>query len=137
MPIMDIKELFNTFKEKILNLFSIIKDYYSENKKTSLIITALIVVILMCLIILIASLGSKQKNQDNQNPMDTNLILSEELLVPNGPQLPRNYNISRNTKDKWSDEEAESWFTIPSQTDINSLSTSNDNRIKEILEVAP
>ena len=67
----------------------------------------------------------------------TVLELTEPLSIPDGPELPKDYTASRNPKDKWSQEEAEEWFTLPSQKEIDSLSKANDNLINEITGAAP
>ena len=45
--------------------------------------------------------------------------------------------ITRQTKEKWSDEQADTWFQIPGQKDIDSLEKANDNIINEITGAAP
>lgn len=132
---MDKPDFINNIKEK----FSIMKDkvvtWIKGNKKLSLIIVSLICIMLVCIILLII-ISSKNKLPKDK-VYEEKLILSQELLVPNGPELPRDYTISRETKEKWTDEEAESWFTVPSEKEIEGLSKSNDIIIDEVLGVAP
>ena len=64
-------------------------------------------------------------------------MLTEELLIPEGPELHKDYNISRETKEKWDDEQADTWFEVPTEKDINSLEKANDNIILEITGAAP
>ena len=65
------------------------------------------------------------------------IVLTEQLLVPDGPEIHTDYSISRETKDKWDDEQTGSWFVIPGQKDIDSLEKANDNIISEITGAAP
>lgn len=123
-----IKEIFIDLKDKLL-------DFYEENKKLSLIILSFIIVILICLILLIALIGKKDKKPDEVPGQE--LLLTESLVIPNGPELPRDYNTSRETKEKWSEEEAQEWFTIPGDKEIEALSKSNENLINEIIGAAP
>ena len=94
-----------------------------------------IVLILICLILLIAIAGKKDKKSDEVP--GSRLVLTEPLIIPNGPELPRDYNTSRTTKEKWTDEEAQPWFTIPGEKEIDALSKSNDNLINEVIGAAP
>lgn len=126
-----IKAIFSLFKNKIL-------EFYNENKRLFFIFSGLIFVILSCifLIIFIPKGNQKEKKQQNLYSQEK-LQLSEKLLIPDGPELPKNYTFSRQQKEKWSEEEAQPWFTIPSQKDIDSLSKSNNNMIDEIIGAAP
>ena len=136
---MDIKELFSNTKETVINLIKPliekIQEFYEENKKLSLIILGLIAVLLICLILLIALVSGKKK----ETPVipGTVLELTETPLVPDGPELPKEYTPARTTKDKWTEEEAAEWFTVPSQKEIDSLSKANDTLINEITGAAP
>ena len=136
---MDFKEFFEDIKEKITDLTQPLiekaTDFYEENKKLSLLILGLSALILILLILLIAVSGSKKK-EEPQIP-GTVLELTETPLIPDGPELPKDYTPSRITKDKWTDEQAQQWFTVPSQNEIDSLSKSNDIMINEILGAAP
>lgn len=131
--------LFEKIKNKFFSAKDTVKDkifyFYHENKKLALIIAGLILVILICLILLICMAGKKSKKTDNLPGEE--LILTENLVIPDGPELPRDYTTSRQTKEKWTDEEAESWFTVPGQKEIDSLATSNENLVNEIIGAAP
>jgi len=93
------------------------------------------VVILVCIILLL-SLGKKEKNKPAEIP-GQKLEFTERLVVPDGPALPRDYTTSRKTEEKWSSEEAEPYFTVPAEKEIESLANANDNMINEIIGAAP
>lgn len=128
--------------EKIKATFSLVKnkisEFYNENKRLFFIFSGLIFVILICtfLIIFIPKGNQKEKKQQILYSQEK-LQLSEKLLIPDGPELPKNYTFSRQQKEKWNEEEAQPWFTTPSQKDIDSLSKSNNNMIDEIIGAAP
>lgn len=122
--------------EAIENIKEKAEEFFEENKKMALIIAGLSFVILVCLILLIISIGSEKDKKNNSLEVEQ-LILSENLLIPDGPSIPRDYNISRTTKNEWSEEEVNEWFTNPSSKEIESLSKTNDNMIKEIIGAAP
>ncbi|MCR4734257.1 MAG: hypothetical protein K5829_04520 [Treponema sp.] len=130
---MDIKAVFSDIKDKILSLFEKISDYCRENKKMAIIISSLIVLILILIIILVSTMQGKKKPESLEMP----LILSEERLIPNGPETQNNYTISRKTEKEWSEEESDQWFTIPSDKEIDSLNKTNEAIVSDILGVAP
>lgn len=136
---MDIKELFINTKETVTShlepLIEKVQEFYEENKKLSFIILGLIAVLLICIILLI-SLTSKKKKDVPAVP-GTVLELTETPYIPDGPELPKDYTASRTVKDKWTEDEAKEWFTVPSQKEIDSLSKANDMLINEITGAAP
>lgn len=127
--IQKIKDFFSSLKSKII-------DFYNENRKLSLIISALILLILICIILLIC-IAPKSKKDKSKEESKQPFVLTETLQIPNGPQMPDDYNISRKTESSWSEEEAEPWFTIPSEKEINALSQTNNTMINELLGAAP
>ena len=131
---MDIKEIWENIEEKLSPLTEKLREFYEDNKLLSYIILGLIA-LLFILIILLIAINGKKKEPDIVP--GTVLELTEPLVIPDGPELPKDYTVSRTPKDKWSQEEAEEWFTIPSQKEIDSLSKANDNLINEITGAAP
>ena len=131
---MDFKGIWENIKEKLSPLIEKVREFYEENKMLSYIIAGLLVLLLLCIILLIALSGKKKEPEAVPG---TVLELTEPLVIPDGPELPKDYTTSRTPKDKWSEEEAEEWFTIPSQKEIDSLSKANDNLINEITGGAP
>ena len=123
-----IKKVFSSVKNKITEL-------YFDNKKVFFLLISLFFVIFLCIILLIFI--PKEKKVSDGSTVENHLELSEKLLIPNGPELPKDYTFSRKTKEKWTEEEAQVWFTEPSQKDIDSLSKSNDKMINEITGAAP
>lgn len=131
---MNFQEIFENVKEKVLEFIDRISEYYEENKTKALIIAGSVISFLIILVIILALAGKTDKKEAVIKPQ---LELSEKPVVPNGPVLPRDYNISRKTKDKWTDEDADEWFTVPSDKEIETLSKSNDAIINEIIGAAP
>ena len=131
---MDFKGIWENIKEKLSPLVEKARGFYEENKMLSYIIVGLVALLFLCIILLIALTGKKK--EPNVIP-GTVLELTEPLAIPDGPDLPKEYTASRTPKDKWSQEESEEWFTVPSQKEIDSLSKANDNLINEITGAAP
>ena len=135
---MDIKELFENTKESVSTfmepLVEKVKEFYEENKMLSYIIAGLVALLILCIILLCVLTGKKKEPAAVPG---TILELTENLVIPDGPELPKDYTPSRTTKERWTDEEAQEWFTVPSQKEIDSLSKANDNLINEITGAAP
>ena len=130
---MDFKGFFENLKEKIVSLYELVRDYCSENKRNAILIGSLCVLILLLLILLICLPKNKKEKTSQEKPV----VLTETLLIPDGPEIHKDYNISRQTQEKWNDEQAEEWFEKPTERDINSLEKANDNIIQEITGAAP
>ena len=130
---MDFKGFFENLKEKIISLYELIKDYCSENKKNAILIGSLIVLVLLLLILLLCL----PKHKKSDAPVEKPIVLTETLLIPDGPEIHKDYNISRQAQEKWSEEQAEEWFEKPTQKDIESLEKANDNIISDITGAAP
>ena len=131
---MDFQGLLDNIKEKASSIFEKVREFYEENKMLSYIICGLFALLLLCIILLIALTGKKKEPEVVPGSV---LELTESLVVPDGPELPKDYTASRTPKDKWSEEDSEDWFTIPSEKEIDSLTKANDNLIKEITGAAP
>ncbi len=130
---MDFQGLLDNIKEKASSIFEKIREFYEENKMLSYIIAGLTALLLICIILIIVLAGNKKEPEVVPGSV---LELTEPLAIPDGPELPKDYTASRTTKDKWSEEETEQWFTIPTQKEIDSLSKANDNLINEITGAA-
>ena len=123
-----VKTVFSSVKNKIIEL-------YFDNKKVFFLLVSLCFIIFLCIVLLIFI--PKEKKESQNSTIQNHLELSEKLLIPNGPELPKDYTFSRKTKEKWTEQEAQVKFTEQSQKDIDSLSKSNDKMINEITGAAP
>ncbi len=131
---MDFSELKENINEKFSDLSERLINFCQENKKLAIAAGAFILLLFTGLIVLTASIEKKKKKQPEKPYV---LELSETLQIPESPELPKDYNISRRTKEKWDESETDEWFTVPSDTEIDSLANSNDNMINEIVGAAP
>ena len=131
---MDFQGILDNIKEKASSIFEKVREFYEKNKMLSYIIAGLVALLLLCIILLCVIAGRKKEPEVIPG---TVLELTEPLAIPDGPELPKDYTASRTPKDKWSEEDAEEWFTVPTQKEIDSLSKANDNLINEITGAAP
>ena len=139
---MDFGSIIESVKEKITELTESlsekIRDLMETNKTLFFALAGMIFVILICLILLIYVIASgKGKKEKNTGIPETTVMGTETPVIPDGPTLPKDYNISRPAKDHWTKEEAEEWFTVPTEKEIEGLSFSNDKIVNDILEAAP
>ena len=120
---MDFKELLNK-----------IKAFYEENSRNVLLIggASIIVIILIILIILIAVNSTKKIDI-----IDKEIVLTETQIIPNGPEIQKDYVISRKSKEMWNDDEVSEWFTVPSLKDVENLGKANESLVNDILGNAP
>ena len=130
---MDFKGFFENLKEKIVSLYELIRDYCSENKRNAILFASLGASVLLLIILLICI----PKNKKDKTVQEKQIVLTETLQIPDGPEIHRDYNISRQTQDKWSEEQSETWFEKPTERDIESLEKANDNIIRDITGAAP
>jgi hypothetical protein len=65
------------------------------------------------------------------------LVTVHPLILPPGPSLPEGYTTSRESRTKWTDEDADAWFSTPDRNTVDSLGKSNDALISDILGAAP
>ena len=131
---MDIKAFFEKVKEKIISLYELIRDYCQENRRNAILFASLGASLLLLLILLICIPKGKKKDKA---AAPREIVLTQDLLIPNGPEFDKDYNISRQTKDKWTDQQTEEWFEIPTEKDILSLEKANDNIVSDITGAAP
>ena len=139
---MDFGSIIESVKEKITELTESlsekIRDLMETNKTLFFAILGMIFAILICLILLIFIIaGGSGKKDKNKGIPETTVMGTETPVIPDGPKLPKDYNISRPAKDRWTKEESEEWFTVPSEKEVESLSFSNDKVVNDILEAAP
>ena len=128
---MDFGSIVDSVKEKI-------RDLMETNKTLFFAAAGMAFVFLLCIVLLIYLLatGSGKKSK-NKGIEQTTVMGTETPVIPDGPKLPKDYNISRPAKDKWTKEESEEWFTVPTEKEIESLSFSNDKIVNDILQAAP
>ena len=129
-----LKSTFELLKEKISSFFANILEYFRENRRTAFIFAGLSLVFIGGIIALICVLSHPETKITT---LKQELILSEKLMNPQGPELSNEYTVSRSPRKKWSTEEAERWFTIHSEKDIEGLEKANDGIISELLGAAP
>ena len=131
---MDVKDFFTQLKDKTVSLVKKTVSFCKENPRKAVIVlcSSLIVILLILLISIIAGRPKEEKEADGPQ-----IVFTEELLVPDELVTEYSYDISRQTEEKWSEEETEKWFTIPTTEQINQLEKENESMISDVIGAAP
>lgn len=112
-----------------------IRDFFSQRQKALLISS--ILSLFFCAALLALILVPQKKSVPSATFRSEPLEADQELLLPQGVSIPQDYAVSRETKEKWSDEEVREWLSAPDQSAVEKLSKANDAIVKNITEAAP
>ena len=133
---MDFREVISntweTVKEKLSPIIERIKTFVRENTLVSACTGALILIIIIAVILLCTAL-KKPEDTGHERPV----TISEKMFIPPSPSIPEGYIYSRTTKESWTEDEIDPWFTKPGDKELEDLSRSNDRLINDIIGAAP
>lgn len=121
---------FSTLVEKFRYLIE-------ENKKQTIFVCSILIFMTLCGFFVLLLSTSQQEKKETRIINQKNLVIDQELLIPNELTINNKYTHVRQKKEKWSEEEANEWFTVPDETEIEKLSQSNDKIVKDIIGAAP
>lgn len=121
---------FSTLVEKFRYLIE-------ENKKQTIFVCSILIFMTLCGFFVLLLSTSQQEKKETKVINQKNLVIDQELLIPNELTINNKYTHVRQKKEKWSEEEANEWFTVPDKTEIEKLSQSNDKIVKDIIGAAP
>ena len=121
---------FSTLVEKFRYLIE-------EKKKKTIFVCSILIFMTLCGFFVLLLSTSQQEKKETKVINQKNLVIDQELLIPNELTINNKYTHVRQKKEKWSEEEANEWFTVPDETEIEKLSQSNDKIVKDIIGAAP
>lgn len=121
---------FSTLVEKFRYLIE-------ENKKQTIFVCSILIFMTLCGFFVLLLSTSQQEKKETKVINQKNLVIDQELLIPNELTINNKYTHVRQKKEKWSEEEANEWFTVPDETEIEKLSQSNNKIVKDIIGAAP
>lgn len=121
---------FSTLVEKFRYLIE-------ENRKQTILVCSVLIFMTLCGFFILLLSTSQQEKKETKVINQKNLVIDQELLLPNELTINNKYTHVRQKKEKWSEEEANEWFTVPDETEIEKLSQSNDKIVKDIIGAAP
>ncbi len=59
------------------------------------------------------------------------------VLIPDAPDIEKDYYQNRITENQWSKEEIDKWFTYPEEDTMSELERANDRIVNDITGAAP
>lgn len=121
---------FSTLVEKFRYLIE-------ENRKQTIFVCSVLIFMTLCGFFILLLSTSQQEKKETKVINQKNLVMDQELLLPNELTINNKYTHVRQKKEKWSEEEANEWFTVPDETEIEKLSQANDKIVKDIIGAAP
>ena len=121
---------FSTLVEKFRYLIE-------ENKKQTIFVCSILIFMTLCGFFVLLLSTSQQEKKETKVINQKDLVIDQELLIPNELTINNKYTHVRQKKEKWSEEEANEWFTVPDETEIEKLSQANDKIVKDIIGAAP
>ena len=119
------------------NLVEKIKYLLEEYKNHVIFICSILIFMTVCGFCILLFPKKNDNNKKNKITTNQELIINQDILLPNETILENKYTQVRQKKDKWTEEEANTWFTIPDETEIEKLGQSNDKIINDIIGAAP
>ena len=121
---------FSTLVEKFRYLIE-------ENRKQTIFVCSVLIFMTLCGFFILLLSTSQQEKKETKVINQKNLVIDQELLLPNELTINNKYTHVKKKKEKWSEEEANEWFTVPDETEIEKLSQANDKIVKDIIGAAP
>ncbi|MBR6081283.1 MAG: hypothetical protein IKQ66_05820 [Treponema sp.] len=112
-----------------------IRSFVEEHK---ILAVGIIIGIVILLIVLVLAIGlSAGRDKNNTGNMGPAFVAEDDFVMPQDYTMTEDYYFSRQTEDKWSQEEVDKWFALPSSPVMNELKKDNNSIVEEILGAAP
>ncbi len=102
-----------------------------DRQKVIIIVAASFLFIFLALLIVMISNNTEPKIEKVRYTLDFPLVLPKE------PGYAGEYLFSHIPRDRWSQEEVDEWFVVPTGENLERLHSANDQVIIKILEAAP
>lgn len=118
--------MFENFREE--------SDELIHNKPHVLITIILIVVFFIIGLVVLLIQTSTKKEKIVQK---IEFTADSPIMIPDTPNVEKDYYQYRTTPEKWSREELEKNFTFPDEKTMKQLEKENDNLVNDITGVAP
>ena len=109
-------------------------DFAHEKPVLLTIITLVVFLFFVGLIILmIQTTPEKKIDYKRAEPFTAD----SPILIPDAPDIEKEYYPSRVTENQWSKEEVKTWFTFPEDETMKELEKANDTIIDDLTGAAP
>ena len=120
IDIEDLKDSFSNFAHEKPVIFTVI-------------VTVIFLFFAGLIILIIQTTPVKKIEVVEQEPFEQDA----PILIPDAPDIEKEYYQSRITENQWSKEDINRWFTFPEEDSMNELRKSNDKIVEDILNAAP
>ncbi len=107
---------------------------FKEKSPLGFKIAVLFIALFFISLIILAFQGGAQKIVIDENEK---IVPDAEILIPDSPDLEKNYFPSRKPEQKWNESEILNYFTPPDDSSMTNLERSNDSLVNDILGAAP
>ena len=118
---------FDDIKERISD--------FAHEKPLLLAVIVLIVFLFFAGLIILMIQTSPEKKVQVQEPEP--FEQDAPVLIPDSPNIEKEYYPNRVTENQWSKDEINRWFTFPEDEAMTELEKANDKIEDEILQAAP
>ena len=118
--------------------FEEIKDTFSDfahEKPLLLAVISIIVVLFFAALVVLMIQTAPEKNEILKEPEP--FTADSPVLIPDPPDIEKEYYPSRITENQWSKDEVKKWFTFPEDDTMKELEKANDKIVNDILDAAP
>lgn len=136
-----LKRAFRAFQDLIANLiYSILEktgldSFYKKYPRRFFFVLIIILVVLFLSVTVYGKVFIKETVLPQRE--NYNFDLDQELIPPAEPKIKKDFYVSREQKEKWSDEEIAEWFMIPNEYMIEKLHEDNKKLIQKLMEGSP
>ena len=111
-----------------------VSDFVHEKPVLSTVIVIVVFLFLAGLIILLIQTSPEKAPELKQaEPFEQDA----PILIPDVPDIEKEYFPNRVTENQWSSEEVKRWFTFPEDEAMTELEKANDKITDEVLQAAP
>ncbi len=101
--------------------------------KQKLIIIVVAFLLFLCALLIIILVFDSPKAEVET----VTYTLDFPLMLPIEPGYTGEYLYAHTPRDRWTLEEVNEWFVVPTDENLERLSSANDQVVKKILEAAP
>lgn len=136
-----LKRAFRAFQDLIANLiYSILEktgldSFYKKYPRRFFFVLIIVLVVLFLSVTVYGKVFIKETVLPQRE--NYNFDLDQELIPPAEPKIKKDFYVSREQKEKWSDEEIAEWFMIPNEYMIEKLHEDNKKLIQKLMEGSP
>ncbi|MBQ8013086.1 MAG: hypothetical protein IJ257_01640 [Treponema sp.] len=112
-----------------------ISDFAHEKPVLLTIISIVIFLFIAGLVILMIQTSPAKKEAPEKVPEP--FTANESTLIPDSPDIEKDYYPNRVTENQWTQNDINTWFTYPEDDTMAELEKANDSIIQDLTGAAP